>query len=110
MLLHRAMPMSVDALLEVVRQRGLRLNNLFQLEDGRWQANVTDGLKYWEFGRGDSAEEALRAALLSAATTEPQYAIPEPKPAPVAYDSPRQITARPIIRLPRDPSKPYTKI
>lgn len=70
--------MSVDALLEVVKIRGYHLANLFQLTDGRWQANVSNGSNYWEFGRGDDASAALMAALHMAATTEPEYSPPKP--------------------------------
>jgi hypothetical protein len=81
MILHKNLPMSIESLIEVVRLRGLRLNNLFQLPEPHldvWQANVTDGHKIWEFGRGATPEEALRAALHVAATTEPQYSPPPP--------------------------------
>lgn len=100
MLLHRNLPMSVDAMLELVRLRGLRLNNLFQLFDGRWQANVTDGEKYWEFGRGDTADAALQAALHIAATTEPEYSPPEPITVVRTTPRPtRTIVGKPISKL-----------
>lgn len=73
------LPLSVDELLIEVSRRGLRLNNLFQLHDGRWQANVTDGEKYWEFGRANTAIMALQAALHIAATTEGGFGV-KPKP------------------------------
>lgn len=90
--------MSVDALLEVVRQRGLRLANLFQLpleHGGSWQANVTDGERHWEFGRADTPEAALRTALHIAATTEPEYYTPDP---PSTWDSSRRAAPRPISK------------
>lgn len=73
----RTNPNSVDDLLVLVEARGLRLANLFQFEVPgtglwRWQANITDGQRFWEFGRGASAPEALRAALFISATTEPE--------------------------------------
>jgi len=68
--------MSVDAMIAVVQARGLRLNNLFQLESGIWQANVTDGTSYWEFGRADDPENAIKAALHMAATSPPEYVAP----------------------------------
>lgn len=70
--------MTVDELIAEVNNRHLRLNNLFQLENGRWQANITDGARFWEFGRGDTAVEALLAALHVAATTEPELGIDKP--------------------------------
>lgn len=67
---------SVDDLLTVVSSRGLHLNNLFQYplpesDQWRWQANLTDGQRYWDFGRGGSAAEALRDALFKSSTTTP---------------------------------------
>ena len=50
------------ALICVINAEGYRVNNLFQLAEEVWQANLTDGRKFWEFGRGSSAEEALRNA------------------------------------------------
>jgi hypothetical protein len=73
--------LSVDELLLEVTRRGLRLNNLFQLPDGRWQANVTDGEKYWEFGRAATAIMALQAALHISSTTRHTLGI-ESKPDP----------------------------
>lgn len=84
---------TVDDLLTIVENRGFRLANLFQyqipgLAEWRWQANVTDGLRYWEFGRGSTAVEALRAALFSAATTEPTVVPAGPPPGPPPKPSP----------------------
>lgn len=70
--------MTVDDLIVEVANRHLRLNNLFQLEDGRWQANITDGERFWEFGRGDTAVEALRAALYKADTETPTMGVNKP--------------------------------
>ena len=94
-MIHRQrMQMSVDALHEVVRIRGFRLSNLFQLEDGLWQANVSNGHNFWEFGRGDTPDEALMAALHIAATEEPEYSPPKAIQATRA-----PIGARPSIKL-----------
>lgn len=62
--------MTIEDLLAEVTKRGLRLNNLFQLEGGSWQANVTDGERYWEFGKGETAIAALLAALHISATDQ----------------------------------------
>lgn len=70
--------MTVDELIAEVNRMSLRLNNLFQLHDGRWQANITDGVKFWEFGRGDTAVAALYAALHIARTTTPELGIDKP--------------------------------
>jgi len=76
--------MSVDSLLEVIRLRGLVLSNLYQFNrasDGKlvWQCNISDGEKYWEFGRGESPSEAMEAALRISATTEPRLPVPPKK-------------------------------
>jgi len=71
------MPPTVDDLLAVVAAKGLRLANLFQFpvpDTGeppqlRWQANITDGEQFWEFGRGSTPEAALEAALRIQSTT-----------------------------------------
>lgn len=55
--------MNLEALLAEVNARGLRVNNLFQRRDWTWQANVTDGAKFHEFGLGATAAEALGRAL-----------------------------------------------
>lgn len=76
----------VDELIAEINNRGLRINNLAQLEDGRWQANITDGERFWEFGRGDTAEKALIAAIQKHATTEPSLGLKSRvTPAPRAY-------------------------
>lgn len=67
--------MTLEELISEVNGRGLRLNNLYQLSDGRWQANVTDGEKFWDFGRGDTAVQALQAALHISTTTTPELGI-----------------------------------
>jgi hypothetical protein len=53
---------SLEDLIEAVRTRRLRVNNLFQIGD-HWRANLTDGHEYWDFAEGKSAAEALKAAL-----------------------------------------------
>lgn len=52
-----------------------RVNNLAQLDDGTWRANLRErggeaheaGPLFWEFGHGATPEEALREALAKAA-------------------------------------------
>jgi hypothetical protein len=68
-------PNSLDDLLASVAARGLKLANLFQFEniatgEWKWQANVTDGERHWEYGRGETAVQALRAALFRSANEE----------------------------------------
>lgn len=52
----------LEELIEAAHTRGLRINNLFQLENG-WRANVNDGKQFYEFGDGETAAAALQAAL-----------------------------------------------
>lgn len=59
--------MTLEQLLERVSAQKLRVNNLFQLQDGTWQANLTDGEQFWDFGRGAVPGEALANALVKAA-------------------------------------------
>lgn len=56
----------IEELLRQIAERGLQVNNLFQLDAKLWQGNVTDGESVWEFGHGASAEEALQAAFQAA--------------------------------------------
>ena len=97
-------PHSIDDLLMLVEARGLKLANLFQFEVAatgtwRWQANITDGSKYWDFARGATAAEALRAALFTAATTEPAV---DPRPGPT--------TPGPANAVEPDDQKPITSL
>jgi hypothetical protein len=84
--------MTVDELIAEVNKRGLRLNNLFQLHDQRWQANITDGEMFWKFGRGDTAIEALQAALQISATTSPNLGYKAPEPAKPPPGQPFKLT------------------
>ncbi len=61
--------MTLDELLPELPGLGLRLNNLFQLTTGMWQANVCDAGEAgggYEFGRADAPMSALLAALKAA--------------------------------------------
>lgn len=55
--------MRLDELIDALPDVGLRLNNLFQLDDGRWQANVRESDTCAPFGRGATPVEALTAAI-----------------------------------------------
>lgn len=58
---------TIDGVLAAVSRRGLRVNNLFQLESGPWRANLTDGKTWFEFGTSETAVGALEEALGKAA-------------------------------------------
>lgn len=60
------MPTPVDELLAALPDVGLRLNNLFQRDDGAWQANLRDDKDTTEFGLGATPAEALTKALRAA--------------------------------------------
>jgi len=60
---------TLDVLVDYVRDKGFQINNLFELDDGRWQANLrcterdTGKEKFYEFGHGATHKEALMNAL-----------------------------------------------
>jgi hypothetical protein len=60
-----------DSLLAQVHSLGLRLNNLFELENGLWQANVTDGQRFWEFGKSGTWQGAIAQAIARAQSEVP---------------------------------------
>ena len=62
--------MQIEPILLEIEEAGLKVCNLFQLEDGLWQANLYDSEKAWTFGRGDSPSAALSIALQNALMTE----------------------------------------
>ncbi len=55
----------LEALIDEVHARGLRINNLFQIAAG-WQSNLTDGHEFYEFGVGSTAAAALTEAIAKA--------------------------------------------
>lgn len=76
---------SLDIQLVEIANRGLRVANLFQYQlPGtdlwRWQSNLTDGQQAWEFGRGDTPQAALQAALIAITTTEARPLRPQASP------------------------------
>lgn len=60
--------MTLEAAISRVNEKGYLLRNLFQLPDGKFQANVYDGEKAWDFGVADTPTEAVRLALENAMT------------------------------------------
>lgn len=64
----------LPAALEDVDAAGLVLNNLFQVRDGVWQANVrskSQELHGYEFGRAAAPGEAVRLAVAHARPAAP---------------------------------------
>jgi hypothetical protein len=56
--------MSVEAAIARAQALGLRVNNLFQLEDEPlWQANVCRGREAYAFSRAGTPAAALNAAI-----------------------------------------------
>lgn len=58
---------TIEALLAICRERAIRVNNLFEHDDGTWQANLRCADGTTEFARGGTALEALNGALVNAA-------------------------------------------
>ena len=54
---------SLDSLLAELADRNWRVNNLFQLRDGSWQANLFSNLRVTDFAYGFTAVEALSLAI-----------------------------------------------
>lgn len=55
--------MEIADLVEAIAARGCRLNNLFQRQDGEWQANVCRDGTCFEYGKGPTMRAALSDAL-----------------------------------------------
>lgn len=59
--------MTIDDALKEAANRGLLLNNLFQIADGSWQANFRIAVlphdSYTDYGRGESAVESIQSAI-----------------------------------------------
>lgn len=67
--------MTVDTLLRQAADRRLRIHNLFQLTDGRWQCNLRpegDDGKGQRFAVAATAAEALARALSEMPTDAPK--------------------------------------
>jgi len=91
--------MLLEELISQVHSRQLRLNNLFQLDERRWRANVTDGQRFWEFGEGDGPKAALQAALFKVDTTKPEFVTERPIRAVQDY---QHKTTAPVFDAPHD--------
>ena len=55
--------MTLTDLFDEVCERGWRISNLFQLDNGLWQANLRTSTHHTDFGRGPTPEIALQFAL-----------------------------------------------
>lgn len=55
--------MTIEDLLTEATDRGWRLNNLFQLDSGLWQANLRSETQITDYGRGPTAAIALSVAM-----------------------------------------------
>ncbi|MDQ0390298.1 hypothetical protein [Labrys monachus] len=60
--LHRPVKSKLEAAIERAHQAGLRVNNLFETAEG-WRASLTDGFRFFPFGDGGTAREAVAASL-----------------------------------------------
>lgn len=57
-------------LIREAHRRGLKVNNLFELQEGGWRANVRNGACY-DFCDAETPELALRGAIDKACSIEP---------------------------------------
>ncbi len=56
--------------LKELESLGLKVCNLFQLHNGKWQANLNDGNTGYEFSHEDDPITALESCLLKARTSK----------------------------------------
>ena len=63
--------MTLPEALDEIAANGWLVNNLFQLNDGLWQANLRRERFFTEFGRGPAPEAALEAAMAKMEEAEP---------------------------------------
>lgn len=55
--------MTLEQLFAEVKSLGLYVNNLFQLHDGTWQANLRNSNNGFEFGHGFTPQIAMRNCI-----------------------------------------------
>lgn len=63
--------MTLDLLLTEIAEAGFLVNNLFQRDDGSWQANLRTTTHHCEFAIGSTATEALSLCIDLIETAEP---------------------------------------
>jgi hypothetical protein len=66
---------SLPAILAEVSAQGWLVNNLFQLDDGSWRADLRDATRFTRFGNGPTPSAALDAALDAMTFDRPPSAI-----------------------------------
>jgi hypothetical protein len=49
--------------LQLLADHNIKVNNLFQLDDGTWQCNLRDDEYGYEFGQGKTLYDAIKAAF-----------------------------------------------
>lgn len=54
---------SIEELFAEIGEMGWLVNNLYQLDDGSWRANIRRGQWFTQFGKGDSPMEAMSEAM-----------------------------------------------
>jgi len=86
---------SIETLLTEILDRGWRLTNLFQLDDGRWQANLRTDTYVTEFARAPTPLLALSLAIDAIETATP---LPADEPA-VMCEAPG-FSLRSLLKLP----------
>ena len=57
---------TLDRFISQIADAGLRVNNLFQLQNGQWQANVMRPPEFYEYGTGSTPEDAIETAIHNA--------------------------------------------
>lgn len=78
--------MTLEALIGEARALGLRINNLYELDSGRWRANLrvpaVNVAHCAEYGEADTPQEALRDAIQKCRKLVEEHKTAPPAPAP----------------------------
>lgn len=64
----------LETLLDEIAERGWLLSNLFQLDNGTWQANLRTPTHHTDWGRGPTPSIALSLAIDAIESAEPTCA------------------------------------
>lgn len=65
------MATTIESILDEIAESGWLVNNLFQLADGSWQANLRTSTLATAFGRGPTPTSALDEAICMMMETKP---------------------------------------